>query len=423
MENRTKKNEIQKKWNVVRLRDVVLDFICGGTPSTKIQAYWNGKIPWMTSAHIEGKTIMHGMQNITEEGVKNSATNIVPANNILMATRVGIGKIAINLIDIAISQDLTGLLLDHKKINIEYAYWLLANYTDKLTKLSQGSTIKGLLRDEIKRIEIPLPPLPEQKKIAEILGTVDEAIEDVDNAIDKTERLKKELMQELLTRGIGHKEFKDTEIGRIPKVWEVVKLEKVLKDINSGFASGKRDDNGIIQIRMNNVTTDGKIIFDSYLKVPIPTNIENWLLKNGDFLFNNTNSYDLVGKSAVVQETPFPCTYSNHFTRIRFRMDMANPNFILYHFLILWRKGYFKTVAIRHVGQSAVNSIYLLNLTIPLPPIIEQQEILDILESLSMKENLLAEKKEKFVRLKKQLMNDLLTGKRRVVFENANKIQ
>jgi type I restriction enzyme S subunit len=95
----------------------------------------------------------------------------------------------------------------------------------------------------------------------------------------------------------------------------------------------------------------------------------------------------------------------------------------LYHFLILWRKGYFKTVAIRHVGQSAVNSIYLLNLTIPLPPIIEQQEILDILESLSMKENLLAEKKEKFVRLKKQLMNDLLTGKRRVVFENANKIQ
>ena len=107
---------------------------------------------------------------------------------------------------------------------------------------------------------------------------------------------------------------------------------------------------------MNNVTTEGTIIFDKYLKVPIPKNIETFSLKKGDFLFNNTNSIDLVGKSAIFCESPFDCTFSNHFTRIRFKQNLVLPEIILLNTLILWRTGFFKTVAIRHVGQAAVHS-------------------------------------------------------------------
>ena len=239
----------------------------------------------------------------------------------------------------------------------------------------------------------------------------------MEESIAKTERLKSGLMQKLLTKGIGHKEFKDTEIGRIPKGWEVVRLESLINEVKNGFASGKRDENGIVQIRMNNVTTDGLLILDSYLKVPVPDNVNDWILEDGDFLFNNTNSYDLVGKSTIFKGAPFPCTFSNHFTRIRFRNNLVLPEIILCHFLLLWKKGYFKSVAIRHVGQSAVHTKYLLKLKLPLPPLPEQQKIAEILSTVDKRLELLRDKKERLGRIKKGLMNDLLTGKRRVRLE------
>jgi type I restriction enzyme S subunit len=88
-------------------------------------------------------------------------------------------------------------------------------------------------------------------------------------------------------------EVKQTEVGKIPKEWEVVQLENVLKEIKNGFASGKRDNNGIIQIRMNNVTPDGRLIFNSFLKVPIPENIKDFLLKENDFLFYHRKTTDV----------------------------------------------------------------------------------------------------------------------------------
>lgn len=169
----TELGPLPESWGTVRLKDISFGFISGGTPSTKNPAYWNGEIPWMTSAHINGRTVTQGVKCITENGLKNSATNVVPKNNILIATRVGIGKVAINLIDMAISQDLTGAVLDRKKVNVDFVYWLLSNYTSKLKSLAQGSTIKGLLRKEIENLKLPLPPLPEQHRIAEILSTLD----------------------------------------------------------------------------------------------------------------------------------------------------------------------------------------------------------------------------------------------------------
>jgi type I restriction enzyme S subunit len=195
----TEVGRIPKEWKIVKLEEVSLNFINGGTPSTKNPAYWNGSIPWMTSAHINGRIITQGMRYITKKGLRNSATKVVPKNSILIATRVGIGKVAINLIDIAISQDLTGMVVNQRKINVDFAYWSLSNYSIKLRALAQGSTIKGLLRKEIEKLKIPLPPLPEQKKIAEILSTVDKRLELLKKKKEKLERVKKGLMNDLLT--------------------------------------------------------------------------------------------------------------------------------------------------------------------------------------------------------------------------------
>jgi len=293
-------------------------------------------------------------------------------------------------------------------------YFLQSDLYWKHVGKAQGSTLKNINLPLLKSLKIPLPPLAEQRRIAEVLSTVDSAIQKVDEAIARTERLKQGLMQRLLTRGIGHTQFKDSELGRIPEEWEVVRLEETIEEIKNGFASGKRDENGIVQIRMNNVTTDGCLIFDSYLKVPAPPNLDEWLLEKGDFLFNNTNSYDLVGKSTIFETAPFPCTFSNHFTRIRFDKNRVLPEWVLAHFITLWRKGYFKSVAIRHVGQSAVNKRYLLNLNIPLPPLAEQRRIAEVLSTVDRKLELERSRREKLERIKQGLMKDLLTGRKRV---------
>jgi len=192
-----------------------------------------------------------------------------------------------------------------------------------------------------------------------------------------------------------------TEINRIPKDWNVMRLESLIDEIKNGFASGRRDENGIVQIRMNNVTTDGQLALDSYLKVPIPENVNDWVLKEGDFLFNNTNSYDLVGKSTIFKSAPFKCTFSNHFTRIRFKQNLIIPEIILYHFILLWQKGYFRSIAIRHVGQSAVHTKYLLKLKLPLPPLPEQKKIAEILSTVDNAIEKVDEAISKTERLKK----------------------
>ena len=312
-----------------------------------------------------------------------------------------------------------------------FYYFAQSGIFKKFVLRNIGQSAQGNLSPLLlKKVLIPLIPLPEQKKIAEILGTVDEAIQKVDEAIEKTERLKKGLMQDLLTKGIPSRqqtvdsrlgkekrEFKDTEIGRIPKEWEVVRLGEIVSKLQNGFASGKRDENGVVQIRMNNITTDGRLILDKYIRVPFPANIEEWLLKPGDFLFNNTNSIDLVGKSTIFKTASFPCTYSNHFTLIKIKSDIALPNFVLYNFILLWQKRFFKSIAVRYVGQAEVRREFLVKIKLPLPPLSEQERIVKILTTIGKNLELLRKREKRYQRIKKGLMNDLLTGRRRVKYD------
>ena len=195
----TEIGRISREWEVVRLSELSLDFTGGGTPSTFNQNYWNGNIAWMTSAHINGKEVVTGQRYITKEGLKNSATNLIPKDNLLVATRVGIGKVAINKIDVAISQDLTGVIVDKNRTISDFLYWVLSNKESKLKSLAQGSTIKGILREDLGKLKIPIPPLPEQQKIAEILSTVDNRLELLRERKERLEKVKKGLMNDLLT--------------------------------------------------------------------------------------------------------------------------------------------------------------------------------------------------------------------------------
>ncbi len=154
------------------LKDIC-HFISGGTPSRKVPEYFSGTIPWITGADINENVITKARDYITEDAIRNSATKIVPQGSILLVTRTGVGKVAIAGTDICISQDLTGLELDYNKVNNWYLFYFLLSQQSLLTDQQRGATIQGITRDIVENLCLPLPPLPEQQRIAAILQKAD----------------------------------------------------------------------------------------------------------------------------------------------------------------------------------------------------------------------------------------------------------
>jgi len=304
-------------------------------------------------------------------------------------------------------------------VNPKFLHYFLQShlYWSHLRK-AQGSTLKNINLPLLKSLLIPLPPLPEQRRIAEILSTVDDAIQKVDAAITKTERLKKGLLHELLTKGIGHKEFKDTEIGRIPKEWEVVRLREVISLYQNGIWG---EDPVPLQksypvIRSTEITHDGKLDLSTvaYRRIP-DEKVAKYKLQDGDILMvASSGSANLIGRVTLFKQPEDNKIYLFSNFMIRIRPRDIDPHF-LYYFLSSPRYYHFlRSLQQTSTGLRNLPKKDFLRLKIPLPPLPEQRRIAEILSTVDQKLDLLKRRKEKLIRIKKGLMNDLLTGKRRV---------
>ena len=173
----------------------------------------------------------------------------------------------------------------------------------------------------------------------------------------------------------GHP-YKDT----LPTGWRWVRLGEVMKEAQGGFACGERYPKGVIQLRMNNVTIQGTLDWSSFIRVPATEDqIREYCLERGDVLFNNTNSTELVGKSALFQEHDEPIVFSNHFTRLKTKADLLDSEFLSRWLLQQWQQKVFENLCNRWIGQSAVQRDKLLALEMPLPPLPEQRRISGIL--------------------------------------------
>ena len=189
---------IPMEWKVKRLGEIGT-FYGGGTPSKSIDEYWHGDIPWISSADLIENDIYWCNINrfITLEAIRNSSTQIIPQNSILIVTRVGVGKVAVAPCDLCVSQDY--ICLQNSGMNTIFLAYEIMQRMKNIVSQIQGTSIKGISINDVKKIQLPLPPLAEQEKIAEILSTWDKAIDKQTQLIEKLELRKKGLMQQLLT--------------------------------------------------------------------------------------------------------------------------------------------------------------------------------------------------------------------------------
>lgn len=321
----------------------------------------------------------------------------------VISVRGTMGKVAIvpKLLEGAnITANLIRISPDRKKISPLFFHQLLLSdkFQKKLNIISSSTTIKTIKAPELKMFEFPIPSLPEQKKIAEILATVDEAIERKKKVIEKTKELKKSLMQELLTRGICHKKFKKTEIGEIPEEWDMVKIEDCCEILDSKRIPLNDQErrhmkgeypyygaNGLIG-RINAYIFDDDLIlmaedggyFDEYKTRPIA------YLVSGKCWVNN-HAHVLKSKKGWVREWIF---YS-----------LVHKNILPY---------------IGGGTRSKLNQKELRAIPIPTPPYHEQKKIAEILSNSDESIEKDIAHKERLEEIKKGLMQVLLTGKLRV---------
>lgn len=196
---KTEAGEIPVDWEVARIGDIC-EILGGSTPSTSVKKYWNGDIPWAVPTDItnlQGNVISETEKKITKEGLKNCAAKILPAGSILITSLATIGKCAINLVPMATNQGFINLICKENVYNW-YLFYIVSYFQKELERLGAGRTLKEIPKKNIRVMKIPLPPLPEQKKIAEILTVVDEIIEKSNKITNESKELKKGLMQVLL---------------------------------------------------------------------------------------------------------------------------------------------------------------------------------------------------------------------------------
>ena len=185
-------------WEVRRLGDVLEKIVGGGTPSRSNAIYWGGDIPWVTVKDFATFCPRSAQETITKEGLKNSASNLIPSGTLITSTRMALGKAVIYDVDVSINQDLKALFpKGHVNTGFLY-YWLSANST-AIEELGGGSTVKGISLSDLKAITFLLTSLEEQTAIAAVLSDMDADIAALEARRDKTRDLKQGMMQELLT--------------------------------------------------------------------------------------------------------------------------------------------------------------------------------------------------------------------------------
>ena len=303
--------------------------------------------------------------------------------------------------------------------SLDINYLLYLSYTPHFQQCCFHSSVGVDVEKMVFKLEawlkqnFSLPPIKEQRRIAAILGSIDDAIEANQAVISQTRKVKVGLLHQLFTRGIGHTRFKKTEIGEIPENWEVRTIGSLLSSCIYGVSiSLSSTPIGTPVLRMGNIRDDEIDLSDLKYADLDGEDPERVLLRPGDLLFNRTNSKDLVGKVALVR-TAQPLAFASYLLRMRVNESglsswlwarMAAPDFQLK----------LREIATPGVSQANINPTRMRQLLMAVPPIEEQEQIVGFAESYNAAIEASKRYSDQLMQVRTGLLNDLLSGRTRV---------
>lgn len=377
-------------------------------------------IPYLRVVDVKNNLINYeSMQYITEEYSNSLYKSCFAHENNLLISIVGtLGESVLykGSTPLAISRGFA-ILEFNEKVIPEYvlAYTKTSIFNKQIQKNKVGSVQDGIYLQSLKEIKIPIPSLDEQQKIAQLaLNAYENKLKREEDVEGIMSSLENEIFEYLDIKNINTKSKKVFSIRsnklrncRIDPLfysqdilssiesskYKSYKLGEIVDYLKTGFAAGKSEQSdskvGIIQIRPTNINDDRLLCFDKNIYIN-PDNVnlkEQNLLQKGEVLFNNTNSQELVGKTAFFNiEGEFFC--SNHITRIGVKREVVNPIFLTYILNLLQKNNVFYNTCTNWNNQSGVNIELLKTYNIPLPDIKLQNQIAEVIkEAFSNKLN------------------------------------
>jgi len=313
-------------WQTKNLGDVC-DVVGGGTPPKNKSAFYSGDIPWATVRDLKQEVITSTEFKITKEAVKSSATNIIPSGNVVIATRVGLGKVCLLGQDTAINQDLRGIVPhDTKKLNIRFLFWWLKSIADVIVAEGTGATVQGVKLPFVKSLQVPLPPLAEQQRI---VGILDDAFDGIATATASAEQN----LQNARALFESHLQSIFTQRG---EGWVKNKLVALTTKIGSGATPRGGEESykseGISLIRSLNVHDYSfryrKLAFIDDAQAKELSNVE---VQPRDVLLNITGAS--VARCCIAPEDVLPARVNQHVSIIRPIADKLDADFL--HYLLI----------------------------------------------------------------------------------------
>ena len=402
-----------KGWEIKKFGEVC-EIINGGTPKSKVANYWGGDTQWVTPkdlGKLNGRYIDNTPRKISELGLKKSSAKLFPARSVILSTRAPIGHLAINLVEMSTNQGCRGIV-PGRNLFTEYLYFYLLNSVDLLNNLGTGATFKELSTNALKSVEVPIPPLPEQKRIVAIL---DEAFAGISQAVANTEKNlanARELFESYLNnvftqKGDGWVEKKLGDTGL---------LQIVDGDRGTNYPN-KTDfsDNGFcLFLNTKNVRPDG---FNFENKMFITEEKDNALrkgkLQRRDVLLTTRGT---IGNIAIYDD-------SVEYDHIRINSGMLifrpNESVITSEYLFeIMRSSIMKEQIVKFTSGAAQPQLpikTLVNFTLPVPVSIKEQEemvscLRKLLQQTQRLETIYLQKLAALAELKQSILQKAFSG-------------
>ena len=301
-----------------------------------------------------------------------------------------------------------------------FLYWSCLARADHLRKIASKTAVPILNKSEFSRVQIPLPPLEEQRAIAAVLDSIDEAIERTEEVIAATERLRDALLHELLTRGLPgrHSEWADVPgRGTVPACWDIVRLGDVA-DVQTGRAVNRKSPrNGNVETPYLSVANvkDGYLDLNGVKTMLVSLqDLERYGLQAGDVLFTEGGDADKLGRGTVWQGEIEPCLHQNHVFAVRPHDDVLLASFLSASAASDRGKRYFLGAAKQTTNLASINSTQLKSMPLALPTVPEQRAIDAALGGVAAAIERAREERARLQSLQASAADALLTGRVRV---------
>jgi len=400
---------IPEDWEVMELKDIA-SIVGGGTPKTNIISYWKDDINWFTPTELGNcKFISESIRKISYEGLRNSSAKLLPKGTILLTTRASIGDTAILLNEATTNQGFQSLIVNNNTSN-EYIYYLIETLKPQLLQNASGSTFLEISPNKVKNIQIPLPPLPEQEAIAEALSDADAWIESLEQLIAKKRLIKQGAMQELLTppsTSSGNADGEALEPWEVKKLGEVADFRRGSFPQPYGLDKWYDDTNGMPFIQVFDVAKNRKLKLDTKSKISALAQPMSVFVPKGTVVLTIQGS---IGRIALTQYD----AYCDRTLLIFQRIDTSLDKF----FFLLQVEQIFEIEKEKAPGGTikTITKEALSDFDISFPKSLSEQErIAMILSDMDAELEALEKQLGKARQIKQGMMQELLTGKTRLI--------